>query len=366
MMIGNVLARFAIPGALHQTERFGSGLINDTYLCEFRSDREAGKYVLQRINTGVFRRPDEVMENIGLVTGHIRRKLAEGTAKSEFLTPDLVLTRDGKAYYVDSAGFWRVYRFIEDGVVFDRVRDRDHAFETGRALGGFQSLLSDLAPETLHDTLPGFHETPRYLEQFDIALREDRIGRAAALRHEIEFVEARRGLAPVLMNLVAGNEIPVRVVHNDPKVNNVMLHRATGKALCMLDLDTVKPGIVHFDFGDCARSVANPLGEDAPNLDSVRFDADLYRALEAGYLQETAGFLTGKEREMLPLSVRVITFELGLRFLTDYLEGDSYFRVRYPGHNLHRARVQFTLLSSIEETQSSSPGSGSGNADYSS
>jgi len=343
------ILNFPVPGALLSIEKFGSGLINDTYLCTFRDNDEVRKYVLQRINVSVFKHPVDVMENVEVVTQHIAARLrAQGVVDPYTVTPALIHTRSGRSHHVDGTGScWRVFHFIEDGIVFDQVKDVHHAYEVGRGLGRFQSLVSDLAPSRLHDTLPGFHHTPRYLEAYDDAATRDDKGRAAGAGAEREFVSRRRSLVPMLTELMESGQLPLRVVHNDPKVNNVMVHRVTGEALCMLDLDTVKPGIVHFDFGDCVRSVANPAGEDG-DLDRVTFDLPLFRSVTRGYLSEASSFLTRKEMDLLPVSIRVITFELGLRFLADYLRGDTYFKVKYPTHNLHRARVQFRLLESIE------------------
>jgi Ser/Thr protein kinase RdoA (MazF antagonist) len=241
-----------------------------------------------------------------------------------------------------------MFRFIENGEVFDRVQGPAHAFAVGRALGRFQALLSDLPPERLHDTLPGFHHTPRHLQELRDAVRKDAAGRAAEVRSETGFAESRAHYAPLLLGAMDSGRIPVRVVHNDPKVNNVLVHRETGDAICMVDLDTVKPGIVPFDFGDCVRSAANRAGEDAEDLDAVTFDRPCYDAILRGYLGEAGSFLTAAERDLLPVSVRVITYELGVRFLADHLRGDTYFRVRCTGHNLHRARVQFRLLERVE------------------
>ncbi len=345
----DIIHCFPIPGSLATIEKFGSGLINDTYLCAFRDGDAVRKYVLQRINASVFKRPVDVMENVETVTRHIVARLrAQGVVDPFAVTPALVHTGSGCSHHIDGSGAcWRVFHYIEDGVVFDQVKDVHHAYEVGRGLGRFQSLVSDLAPSRLRDTLPGFHHTPRYLEAYDDAVMRDAAGRAAGARVERDFVSRRRSLAPMLTEMMVSGQLPVRVVHNDPKVNNVMVHRVTGEALCMLDLDTVKPGLVHFDFGDCARSVANPAGEDGA-LDRVTFELPLYQALTRGYLSETASFLTTKELELLPASVKVITFELGLRFFADYLRGDTYFRTTHPSHNLHRARVQFKLLESIE------------------
>lgn len=352
-MIDEIVSHFVLPGTLLRTERFGSGLINDTYLCEVRDGGEISKYILQRINTSVFKKPEQVMENVEVVTNHVvSRLLAEGVTDPHAVTPALIHTRSGRSYHIDNFGeYWRLFHFIESAAVYDSVQDTRHAYEVGRGLGMFQSLVSDLSPERLHDTLPGFHQTPRYLAEFDEVIKADVKKRAAQVLVDAEFVYFRRSLAPVLTDLIASKELPVRVVHNDPKVNNVLIHDVTGKALCMIDLDTVKPGIVHFDFGDCVRSAANPAGEDAEDLSKVSLDLHLFEAVTRGYLREAGGFLTGKEIEMLPVSVKVITFELGMRFLADYLRGDTYFKVRYSGHNLHRAQVQFKLLESIEKSE---------------
>lgn len=347
----DVHSRFDVPGEPVSVEPFGSGLINDTWLCVVRGGTGIRRHILQRINTAVFRRPDLVMENVETVTGHIVDRLRrEGVADPENVTPVLVRARDGRSFHIDErGGWWRMFRYLESGEVFDVVRSADHAYEVGRALGRFQALLSDLSPGRLHDTLPGFHHTPGYLRELREAAQADAARRRAAVTAETAFVERREHLASMLVGPLRSGRIPVRVVHNDPKVNNVLIHRETGKAICMLDLDTVKPGSVHFDFGDCVRSAANPAGEDAGDPDRVRFDRACYDALREGYLSEAASFLTPEEVALLPVSVRVITFELGIRFLADHLRGDIYFRIRYPGHNLHRARVQFRLLESIEQ-----------------
>ena len=352
-MLTTIISQFSIPGTLVKAERFGSGLINDTYRCEFSGPNGTRQYILQRINSSVFKNPEEVMKNVEVVTQHIVGRLrAEGVVDPFAVTPALVRTDSGRTFFRDDAGaYWRMFHFIETGAVFDVVTDVKQAYEVGRGLGRFQALLSDLPPDRLFDTLPGFHHTMKYLEEYDRALQDDVANRTTEITAEREFVSRRRSLAPSLTDLIASQEIPLRVVHNDPKVNNVMVHSGTREALCMLDLDTAKPGIVHFDFGDCVRSAANPAGEDAQNLDAVAIDLPLYEAVASGYLREAGVFLTKKERALLPLSVQVITFELGIRFLADYLRGDTYFKISYSAHNLHRARVQFKLLQSIEAAE---------------
>jgi len=352
-MMETILARFMIPGTFVKAEKFGPGLINDTYLSVFAEEGRIRKYILQRINASVFRHPAQVMANVETVTLHIVNRLrAEGVKDPFAVTPALIHARDGGAWVVDpSGGYWRVFHFIESATVFDRIIDPDHAYETGRGLGRFQALVADLPPERLHDTLPGFHHTPKYLTEFDEVVKMDQRGRVSGVGAELRVVERMRPLAPLLTDLLDSGALPLRVVHNDPKVNNILIHRITRKAVCMIDLDTVKPGLVHFDFGDCARSAANPLGEDAEDPGKVSFDLSLFEALTKGYLGEASGFLTDRELAMLPVAVEVITFELGLRFLTDYLRGDTYFKIRYPSHNLHRARVQLKLLESLESVK---------------
>lgn len=354
-MLDSIISQFSIPGTFLRAERFGTGLINDTYLCSFSEASGARRYILQRINAAVFRHPEHVMENVEIVTSHIVNKFrAQGETDPYSVTPALIHARDRACYHRDPSGaYWRVFRFIESGTVFDAVQDEKHAYEIGRCLGRFQALVADLPPDTLHDTLPGFHHTPEYLAAYDDALRVAARARADGAVAEQEFVHRRRALALLLTGAMDTNDVPLRVVHNDPKVNNVMVHARTHEALCMLDLDTVKPGIVHFDFGDCVRSAANPAGEDAKSLDAVKVDLVLFEALAKGYVREAGAFLTHKELELLPLSAKVITFELGLRFLADHLRGDTYFRTARPGHNLHRARVQFKLLESMEAAEES-------------
>lgn len=352
-MIHTIIPQFAIRGTFTKSERFGSGLINDTYLCEFRDGNEIRKYILQRINTSVFKQPEQVMENVEIVTSHIVDKLrAQGVNDPYNHTLMLIRTRSRRSYLRDdTGGFWRAFHFIESCAVFDTVLDAKHAYEIGRGLGGFQALVADLAPDRLHDTLPGFHHTPQYLQEYDDAVRADGKSRVREVSDEMKFVGRKRSLAPLLTDPLDAGEIPLRVVHNDPKVNNILIHAVTREAVCMVDLDTVKPGIVHFDFGDCVRSAANPAGEDAQDVTTAGFDLSLFEAVTKGYLREAISFLTEKEIEMLPVSVKVITFELGLRFLTDYLRGDTYFKIKYPAHNLHRARVQFRLLESMEKAE---------------
>jgi Ser/Thr protein kinase RdoA (MazF antagonist) len=284
-------------------------------------------------------------------TEHVRRRLelaplGEGR---RWEVPLLLLAQDGGDYWLDPDGsFWRAISFMEGSQSFDTVRDIDHAGEAGYALGMFHTLLSDLPPESLADTLEGFHITPRCLRHYDEVLAEHGACKSPEADYCLEFVRERREWAHVLENARERGTLLLRPIHGDPKVNNIMMDTTTGRAVGIVDLDTVKPGLVHYDIGDCLRSGCNPLGEETEEWEKVRFDSDLCRAILRGYLSITRDFLTENDFEYLYDSIRLIAFELGLRFFTDFLEGDVYFKVRRPGQNLARAIVQFRLTESIE------------------
>lgn len=352
-MFETVLSRFFIPGTIVNVEPYGRGLINDTYRCHVDDSGTPRSYILQRLNPAVFAHPDEVMANVQIVSSHILLKVrAQGVAHPESVHPVLVPTRSGETFYRDKDGsLWRVFHFIESGLVFDTVQHKRHAREVGRALGKFHAFAADLNPATLSITVPDFHHTPRYLAEYEKAKNDDTKGRAGGVQHEHEFVIQRRALASVLADMVASGSLPVRVLHNDPKVNNVMFSATTHEALCMIDLDTVMPGTVAVDFGDCIRSAANPAGESPDDPATAVLDLELVEAITDGYLREAGSFLTPAEIAALPGAIKVITFELGLRFLADYLRGDTYFKVDSPTENLHRARVQFRLVESIEQNE---------------
>lgn len=352
-MVETILTHFKTQGTFVKAERFGSGLIHDTWLCSFTEGDTPHQYILQRINTAVFQQPQKLMENMAVVTSHIVSRLrTQGVAAPEKHALSLVPAWSGKSYVLDSSReYWRVFPFIDSGGVFDTVGDPDLAYEIGRGLGGFHALVSDLPTRRLNLVLRGFHHTQTYLKECDDALREDTNNRAQEVQPEIAFIKGRISLAQALTAAMDTGRIPLRVVHNDPKVNNVLVHVITRKAICMIDLDTVMPGLAPVDFGDCIRSACNPAGEDAKDFSTVRLDLQLFEALAGGYLGEARAFLTENEIAMLPLAIKVVTFELGLRFFTDYLCGDTYFKITYPDHNLHRARVQFLLLESIEKAE---------------
>ena len=336
----HIAEQFTPQGDITAVKEFGNGNINDTYIV---TRNTADKFVLQRINTHVFTKPHLIMQNMRAFTEHVHRRVqAEGHAWD---APHVIAARDGNDFFIDNeGGFWRAISFIQDSQSFDTITDLDHAREVGHALGTFQNLISDLPIESLADTLEGFHITPRYLAQYDRVFSQNGTHTSPEVKHGLRFVEERRTFAHTLEH--AG--LPLRPIHGDPKVNNVMIHSETGKAISIVDLDTVKPGLVHYDIGDCLRSGCNPLGEDAPDWEAVHFNPEIGSAILEGYLTQAQAFLTAADYAHIFNSIRLIAFELGLRFFTDHLAGDVYFKVKYPGHNLHRALVQFKLTESIE------------------
>jgi len=345
--------QFRPRGRVIDIREFGNGNINSTFLVTL--DTISEKYfILQRINSTVFRQPELVMLNMRICTEHVHRRLdlTPLCTGRRWEVPRVLLTREGNDHWLDSEGsFWRAISFIEGSRSFDTIRNIDHAGEVGYALGMFHTLLSDLPPERLADTLEGFHITPGYLLHYDEVLARHSVNRSDEVYYCLQFVKKRRGLAHVLENAKKQGRLLLRPIHGDPKVSNIMMDIATGQAISIVDLDTVKPGLVHYDIGDCLRSGCNPLGEETEKWQEIYFDLDLCQAILKRYLSMSEGFLTADDFYYLYDSVRLIAFELGLRFLTDYLEGDVYFKVRRPGHNLARALVQFRLTESIESQE---------------
>jgi Ser/Thr protein kinase RdoA (MazF antagonist) len=352
----DVASVFAPGRTVIDVREHGSGNVNDTYLVKLSTGRER-HFILQRINTHVFHRPEWIMLNMRTFTEHIQARLEreEGTSERRWEIPRVLQSKDGQDYYVDPCGsFWRAITFVAGAECYDTVQDAGHAHEAGYALGRFHALLSDLDPAQLYDTLSGFHVTPHYLAHYEEAL-EGENPRALAARSGqgdrgfcARFVEERRDWASVLQDALEEGKLTLRPIHGDPKINNFMIDENTGRAISLIDLDTVKPGLVHYDIGDCLRSCCNPLGEETNRLDEVRFDVDLCRAILQGYLQEAKEFLTADDYDHIYNCIRLIAFELGLRFYTDDLEGNVYFKVQHPEHNLWRALVQFKLTESIE------------------
>lgn len=350
--LSDVLSRFHVYGRLVEVGPYGGGHINDTYAGVFDQAGTRVRYIHQRINSRVFAHPDRLMDNIRRVTEHQAAK-TRGGADSSRSHLILVPTRDGDAYLVDDEGeYWRTYLFIEGARTFDVVRDESQAEQAAAAFARFQRDLADLPGGRLHESIPGFHDSPKRLDALRRAAEEDGFGRADDAREEIDFALEREADCRLLLDLEADGTLPERVTHNDTKINNVMLDDRTGKGVCVIDLDTVMPGLVHFDFGDLVRTSTSPTAEDDPDSSKVRMRLRMFEALVRGYLGEAGSFLTSPEVDHLPFAGKLMTLTIGIRFLTDYLSGDVYFKTARPDHNLDRCRTQFALVRSIEAQRS--------------
>lgn len=342
---------FKPGGEIVHVREVGGGNINDTFLVTLHGTPEK-QFILQRLNLRVFRRPDLVMRNMRISTEHLLRRLeaARQGQGRRWVVPRVLFTEGGSDHWVDAEGsFWRALSFIEDAQSFDTIRDIAHAGEVGYAVGMFHTLLSDLPAGSLADALEGFHITPLYLRHYDEVLTAKHVADdSPEMNYCRKFVEDRRAFTSVLEDAAAAGKLVLRTIHGDPKVDNIMIDNSTGQAVSIIDLDTVKPGLVQYDIGDCLRSGCNDLGEETEKWESVRFDTDLCRAILNGYLSVARSFLTGNDFDYIYDSIRLIAFELGLRLLTDHLEGDVYFKVVRNGQNLARALMQFKLTESIE------------------
>ncbi len=348
--VSNVAAaagQFEIGGDFLEARPYGSGHINDTYQVFFRESSATHCQILQRINHKIFKRPAALMENIQRVTVHLATQVANEPDSIRRVLR-LIPARDGRAWHVDAEdNHWRAYRFIEKARTYDAVESTDQAFQAARAFGQFQQLLASLPAPRLHDTIPDFHHAPKRFKALEDAIAADAAGRAILVKPEIEFALARQSITGVLLEA----NLPERVTHNDTKFNNVMLDDATGEGICVIDLDTVMPGLAPYDFGDMVRTTTSPAKEDEQDLSKVTMQFPMFEALVRGYLSTADQFLTKAEKDLLAFSGKLITFELGTRFLTDYLMGDTYFKVHRDGHNLDRCRTQFKLIESIEKQE---------------
>ncbi|TAE75467.1 MAG: aminoglycoside phosphotransferase family protein [Verrucomicrobia bacterium] len=343
--LGPIAARFAFEGDFIDAVEIPSGHINSTFRASFREPSgEVRRYVIQRINDSVFPDPLAVMRNVERVTRHLRTKQEAG-ARGLVLRP----ARDGRAWVEsDDGGIWRCYDFIEGGVTYDIIENPRQAWQAAHAFGRFQEGLSDLPAEEIEETIADFHHSRKRFEHLMDVVRRDPCGRVAGVAAELDFVQQREADCSVLVDLLERGEIPYRITHNDTKLNNVMIDAATDEALCVIDLDTVMPGSALYDFGDLVRSATSPAAEDEKDLSKVEMRLPMFEALAGGYLAATASFLTDAEVAQLAFSGKLITLETGIRFLSDHLAGDVYFKTRREGHNLDRCRTQFKLVAEIE------------------
>lgn len=330
-----------------QTAPYGNGLINETYIVE--SDPS---YILQRINTNIFKDPESLMENILNVTEFLRKKIIAEGGDPDRETLTLIKTTDGKSYYkADEEAYFRVYKFIDNSYTCDYPEKLEYLRNGAKAFGKFQRMLDDFPAEILTETIPDFHDTRKRFEALKQAISNNIAGRLDSVKEEVEFALSREWMTGIVLDAMDKGEIPLRVTHNDTKFNNVLLEADTKEGLCVIDLDTVMPGSLLYDYGDALRFAGSSGAEDETDLEKIWFNLDAYKAFTEGYLSELKSCLTDKEKELLPFSVRLLTYECGIRFLTDYLNGDTYFKIKREHHNIDRARTQFKLVADMEKKE---------------
>lgn len=349
----SIAKQFAIDGQLLSVEPFKSGHINETYRSTWRVGSSECRYIHQRINTEVFRDVEVLMNNIVLITQHMQSVFSKGGGEEGEKALQVVCARSGKSFFCDDKlGYWRTYLFVEDMENWDVCPNASYAFESARALGRFVALLRDIDLSRIKEPIPRFQDSRFRYEGFDAAVKDNRAGRLSSVSEEIAFAEAERTIACTLIDSLRSGKIPTRLTHADPKFNNVLFDRLTKRAACVVDLDTCMPGTILYDFGDLVRSAAVPSAEDEQDLSKVRMSMEYFEALLKGYLEATRTFVTPAELDLFAVAPRVIAITLGVRFLTDHLNGDKYFRIHRPGHNLDRARAQFQIARSMSAQES--------------
>lgn len=347
--IPGIVRNFKLEGDFIYSEVYGCGHINDTYAVYFKRDNEAPiRYILQRINTHIFNAKD-LMINICLVTDYLKDKIKEEGGDPSRNTLTIIPTKDGKLYYEDKDNAcWRIYKFIEDTITYQSAADETVSRNVGAAFGHFQKQLAEFDATKLTEIIPDFHNTRKRFEALKKAIDADVKGRVKSAEDAISFALEREKYCDVVTSKLGTSQIPYRVTHNDTKLNNILIDPDTGKSVCIIDLDTVMPGSVLYDFGDSNRFGSNTAVEDETDLSKVTFDLRIFKAFTEGFLSEVGDILTGEEKELLPFSCILMTYECGIRFLADYLEGDVYFKTTHDTHNLERARNQFKLIEDME------------------
>lgn len=344
----SVCRKFKIDGELKETKVFTDGHINSTFYVCFEKDGEEKKYLVQKINTHVFKNQDILMDNIIGVTKHLRKKIRENGGDENRETLHFLKAENGKYYINDNDSCWRIYIFVDNSYTYNLIDSNEIFEDAGRSFGRFQCLLSDYPSESLKETIPDFHNTPKRIENLEKAVENDVVARVCEVKDEIDFVLARKDKASLALKLLQNGDIPLRVTHNDTKINNILFDSDTHKGICVIDLDTIMPGLSLYDFGDAIRSGASTALEDEKDLSKVGISLSLYESYVKGYLSSCAEALTTAEVEHLAYSAWLLTFECGVRFLTDYLENDVYFKTSHKNHNLERARNQFKMVYDIE------------------
>lgn len=348
--LNEILESYDFEGNYTGYRHITAGHINTTFALQFDINGKNKQIIAQKINTNVFKCPEKLMENMVNVTEHLSKKIEEAGGDIQRETLHAVIARDGNPYHVMADGtFWRCVNFITDAYSCDTIENPQVFFNAGAAFGDFMSKLADFPGETLHETIPDFHNTKQRFQNFLVALKNNKSGRKDTVKDEIDFVLQRKEDSEKLVNLIAEGKLPIRVTHNDTKINNIMFDNQSNLGLCVLDLDTVMPGLSLYDFGDAIRSGAGTAAEDEKDASKMKLNIELYKAYTDGYLSTAGKSLTPEEAENLAFSAKLLTFECGMRFLTDYLDGDVYFHTDYAEHNLVRARTQFALVADIEK-----------------
>jgi len=347
----NICTQFDFIGSFKKVVPYGDGHINDTYKVTYDIDGKDINYILQRVNHIVFKNVEGLMDNIERVTTHLSNVIVEEDSENGYEILTLIKTiKDNGSYHKDDMGnCWRAYVFVEDATGHTFAEDTSMLYEAGKAFGKFQSLLSDFPASTLHETIKDFHNTPQRYKNLQRSINANVVNRKDRCVDEIEFAENRTELVRIITDALKDRDVPLRVTHNDTKINNVLLDNKTGIGRCVIDLDTVMPGSALYDFGDAIRSCGSTLTEDSENLDEMKVDYERFSAYASGFIENFGNSLTDREIELLPMSAVIMTFECGMRFLTDYLDGDKYFKVHKNGHNLIRARNQFRFVMEMEK-----------------
>ncbi|MBQ9089046.1 MAG: aminoglycoside phosphotransferase family protein [Lentisphaeria bacterium] len=346
--IRRLIGMFDVYGDFLVGTPFGNGNVNDTFQLTFDQGGIRLHYILQRINSHVFKEPIKVMENVARVTDHLLKKIRASHQETKKRTIRLLNAHDGRPFAFDDCGnCWRAYIFVEHARAYEVLESPEQAFRVAQGFGEFQRQLVDFNGR-LHETIPDFHNTPKRVAALEAAVKADVCNRAKEVEREIDFVLSRKDETDTLIKLNASGDIPERITHNDTKANNILIDDLSGEAVCVIDLDTVMPGLSLYDFGDMVRSGTNPAEEDEINLDKVGMRFDMYKGFYEGFVDAAGKVLTPAEKEYLPFSGKLITLEIGMRFLTDYLSGDVYFKTRRPRQNLDRCRTQFKLVESME------------------
>jgi len=344
-----IVKNFKIDGEFIESAPYGSGHINDTFCAYYQTLQGKVRYIHQRINHNIFKKPEELMENIERVTTHLRGKIEAAGGNPLRETLQIVPALDGKSFYrTDDGNYWRTYLFIEGAKTYDVVPNLDVVYEASKSFGRFQKQIADVPGKRLHETIPNFHDTRSRFKAFQEVLSKDTKNRAASVNAEVDFVLKREQDASRLVDMLERGTIPERITHNDTKLNNVMIDDVTGKGICVIDLDTIMPGLPMYDFGDSVRIGASTAPEDEQDLSKVSFSIDMFERLTHGYLDAAREFLIPAEVGELAFSAKLLTFECGMRFLTDHLNGDVYFKIKRENHNLDRARTQFKMVSVME------------------